>query len=183
MMRFVFISYVLLSFSPMLFALNINYQYYPIYGSSYSQLLSQMNQKGPQGYHAYANWYINWRWHKSKRNGLCQLTDISVNLSATITFPKWQNPDKGNYALKKEWLRYSKALMEHEMGHIQHGIEAKAEITSALNQLGLNPSCRALANQANQIAQTIIHNKQLKDKQFDRNTQHGKTTGAAFNPP
>lgn len=162
---------------------NITYQYYPIDGHTYRVLSSELNNKGPNNYHAYTHWYVKWRYNYEKGFGDCGLKDINVTNTTTITFPKWENRHGASNALINEWLRYKDALLQHELGHAQFGKQAQTEIKNALQMLPPASSCNVMGQEANKVAYEILHRYQRKDKTYDQETKHGKTQGAYFNTP
>lgn len=162
---------------------NITYQYYPIEGHTYNTLSSELNSKGPNNYHAYTHWYVKWHYNYDKGFDDCSLKDISVSNTTSIIFPKWKNRNGASNALVNEWLRYRKALMQHELGHAKFGVQAQSEIQNALQNLSPASSCNLMGQTANQMAYKILNHYQKKDKSYDQETEHGKTQGAYFNQP
>lgn len=124
-------------------------KYYNIQGVSAAQLKAQMKRKGPKGFWAYTQWWVNW-------SGSCQL---SVKL--TYTFPKWVNNSKAPKSLRASWKRMIKKLWIHERGHGQNGINAAREIEKARCS---NPM-------------KIIRKYNSQDKKFDLRTRHGRAQG------
>lgn len=125
---------------------------YRVDGTTASQILAQMQQRGPNGYWAYTNWYVRW-------TGSCQ---VSVEISYTV--PKHMNEAALPANLRTRWQAMYNALVAHERKHGQHGINAANEIAAAGCTNG----------------DAIIKKWANADKVLDQRTTHGKTEGVVF---
>lgn len=128
----------------------VQVKYYTINGKTTQQLKAQMKSKGPNGYWAYVNWYVNW---KTK--------NCRVALKIKYTYPKWANSGQAPKATQKKWRRMISALKKHENGHARHGVSAAKEISKS--------NCKN--------PKAIIKKWAAKDKSYDRKTGHGRTQG------
>jgi len=126
------------------------WKYYPITGRTSRQLINQMRRKGPQGYWAFARWYVRW-------SGTCR-TSVRI----TYTFPRWVDKNRAPASLRKAWDRMIRNLKRHERGHGQHGINAAREIEKS--------RCRF-------DPKRITRKWAAQDKIYDRRTRHGITQG------
>jgi predicted secreted Zn-dependent protease len=164
---------------------SIKTNYYDIQGSTAKQLRSQLNQLGVvdpktgKRFDAYTSWRVSWNYRYRPVNNQCQITQVTVNVQAIYTMPRWNPSANASMDLKNRWNRYITALRQHEDGHKNHGVNAGQDILQTLNNLTTN-SCQQIGNIANQKGDAIIKQYNLKDIDYDRLTQHGFTQGAVF---
>ncbi|KZY32212.1 hypothetical protein A3731_22505 [Roseovarius sp. HI0049] len=115
-------------------------------------ILSQMKQRGPNGYWAYTSWYVRW-------TGNCQ-----VSVEINYTMPQHVNENALPANLRNRWKSMVRALAAHERKHGQHGINAANEIAAG--------NCRN--------GDAIIKKWSNADKALDKRTTHGKSEGVVF---
>jgi predicted secreted Zn-dependent protease len=126
-----------------------SWKYYNVTGTTAKELKKDMKQNGPNGYWAYARWYINW-------SGNCQV-DVTIN----YTMPRWQNRTNTPKKLQDSWDKMIANLKAHEEVHGSHGIKAANAIVAS--------KC--------QSAHDIITKWANEDKNFDARTGHGRKQG------
>ena len=163
---------------------NIETKYYSIYGSSANELREAMNTKSPvrqsgNTYDAYTSWYVNWRFNWDSYNGECYMTKVTTTVDVEFTLPQWINRNEANSSLKEHWDNYYSALIDHENGHKDFGINAAREIESKLLTLS-SKRCSSLEKKANSLGTSIINKYATKEKRYDRTTNHGMNEGAVF---
>lgn len=164
----------------------IQHRYYPITGTSASELRAQMNQQGPfdqregRRYDARADWFVKWSYRHVKTSNQCKIGSLKTSVDVTLTYPQWTPPPQVSRSLITEWQRYLSALQIHEKGHENNGIAAGKEISQVLSQLPAYSSCQQLDAIVNSTAQTVIKRYNQKDLDYDHATKHGYTQGAVF---
>ena len=126
---------------------------YAVDATTASALVKQMGQRGPNGYWAYTDWYVNW-------TGNC---DLSVKI--TYTMPKHKNEAKLDPAVRENWKTFLVALRQHEEKHGAHGIQAAQEIEKTKCANG----------------NAVIDKWSKQDKVLDKRTDHGKKEGVVLN--
>lgn len=123
--------------------------FYTVDAPTIDGLVTQMAERGPRGYWAYAEWYVRW-------SAACEVT-----LTGTITFPR--HPDAT--VLPRDdmiiWNDMLVALMTHELQHIAHGVSAAEELREA--------GCRN--------GNAIIARWAAEDLAYDARTRHGLLEG------
>ncbi len=124
--------------------------HYDIKGKTTQQLKAQMWNKGPNGYWAYVNWYVNWKTRSCR-----------VSLKIKYTYPRWVNINQAPKSTQRKWRRMISALKKHEKGHARHGVEAAREIN--------RNNCRN--------PQATIDKWAAQDKIYDQRTKHGLIQG------
>lgn len=128
---------------------------YPIDGTSATEILQQMETRGPEGYWAYAEWYVRW-------NAACE-----VRLRIEYMMPRHVNPALMDEPLRLSWERMIEALGRHEEQHGAHGVGAAEELVAK--------DCRD--------GNAIIARWSEKDRIYDRETDHGRFEGVIFPHP
>jgi predicted secreted Zn-dependent protease len=71
---------------------NINTEYYSIYGSTANELRNEMNTKSSikqsgNTYDAYTSWFVNWRFNWNENNGQCSMTSVKVLSKLISLYP------------------------------------------------------------------------------------------------
>jgi predicted secreted Zn-dependent protease len=181
------ISILLCLLSKSVFAsskVNINTEYYLIYGSTANELRNDMNTKSVikesgNTYDAYTSWFVNWRFNWNENHGKCSMTNVNTTVKVNFTLPKWKNSNSAAVNLKKHWAHYYNALVTHENGHKDFGVNAAKEVESRLSVLSAK-SCSSLKSKANRLGKKIIDKYIVLEKEYDKNTNHGMKNGAVF---
>ncbi|MEQ8897826.1 MAG: DUF922 domain-containing protein [Roseovarius sp.] len=132
-----------------------NWETYPVDATTAPDILRQMEERGPDGFWAYARWYVRW----SER---CE-----VRLRIEYTMPRHVNPALMDEPLRLSWEKMIKALGQHEEQHGAHGVAAARELVEA--------ECRD--------GNAIIERWSEQDRIYDRETDHGRFEGVIFPHP
>ena len=82
--------------------------------------------------------------------------------------------------MKSRWNNYYDALLKHEQGHQDFGINSAREIETTLHTLGSRKNCETLQNDANAAGHRILKKYAALEKTYDRETNHGMKNGAVF---
>ena len=162
-----------------------NYVYYNIGGATANDLRHQMDQLGPSDEFrvhrdAYTEWYVDWQYPNLVTSDGCTTGPVTVTVTITKTFPKWETPPGAPPNLVKRWKAYIEALQLHESGHSEIGIEAGEEILRTLSDLSSYPTCNELEQIADTKGQGILEEYHRKEIDYDRTTKHGELQGAGF---
>lgn len=154
--------------------------YYEVDGKTARAIRQDMNRKRSGDYDAYTKWWINWHFYWKESPAQCALTRAKVDAAIKFTLPKLASRSKANQEAKQRWQSYYQALIAHENGHRDLGIQAANVIEEALLTMDSAASCALLEKQANALAHGIIDEYIAKNKQYDLDTNHGINTGAVF---
>ena len=160
-------------------------EYYPIEGSSASQLQFAMAARGPAGddgrrFHGYTRWFVRWKYNTTRQGKSCQVTSVDVQTSGTITLPQWTNEGAARPALRERWQRYIAALRRHEEGHYRFAVEAAAQIRESLSGMKSGLGCGDLQQRANARGQAILEAQRRSERAYDQATGHGRTQGVTL---
>lgn len=157
-----------------------NFSYYDVYLGGGKSLLSALNEATPiiQGgikYHGFTKWNIKWRYKWSTVLGVCRIDSVNTDLEILYTMPRIgrQNTPIENYT--KAFNAFYNSLMIHEKGHANIGLLAAKEIEKELLKSAPSSDCKIVEAAANRTASGIISAYRLKDNEYDRVTNHGKS--------
>jgi len=124
----------------------------------------------------HTDWQVNWRFRWSQDGaGVCRFTSVNVELRSTITLPRLRGADARQSAA---FERFMPALREHEMGHHRLAQEAARAIDNELRNFAAQRDCATLESQANAAGARLLERYRDKERQYDRDTDHGKSQGA-----
>jgi predicted secreted Zn-dependent protease len=146
-------------------------QYYDITGSTELDLRHQMSAYGPEGYDAYTRWYIRWNW-PGRGEVKCELKEAVASYEVTVTFPRWIPTAEATPELVEKWNRYVRALAAHERVHVDNVVKRFPAVLAAIK----NATCLT----AESAAQAALEPIRQFDRQYDLDTDHGRTQGARF---
>ena len=103
------------------------------------------------------------------------INKVNTNVTALITLPNFISPP----AQAKDALNeYLIALRQHELGHFELAKDAAEGIDAEIRALPAMPTCKQLEMVANERGNRLLKEVRRKEKQYDADTQHGKTQGA-----
>jgi predicted secreted Zn-dependent protease len=159
--------------------------YYTITGSSARELRDAMNAKRPVGkdgrpHDAITSWFVRWRYTTTGASPGCAVKTFNVALDITMTLPQWTNESDAAPQLLQQWRTYFAALMKHEEGHKAIGNNAAADIRDGGSRLPSAHGCSDLAKTIETMAGEILERYRQREREYDRDTDHGRTQGARF---
>ena len=166
-------------------AVTTGYIYYVIEGTTAEQLRDQMNQSGRKdkyGNHwdAYTDWYITWSYPYDQTAHGCSVGEIEVEVEVNFEFPEWNVPVNVSQDLITQWGDFLRALQKHEDGHYEIAIDAACEILQGIYSLPSYPSCLNLDEAVEIKTEQILDVYREREKDYDRDTDHGKSQGVSF---
>jgi len=160
---------------------NLSYHYYQVNAKEDEPLLFQLLAASPvveDGciYVANTTWNVQWRFDwKTNDHGVCVVSASSTRLDVVITLPELQG---GSERQKEAFERYRDALRRHELNHYRIAAEAAHKIDADLKNLPRMNSCQALESYANGISKSTLERYNEKNREYDRQTNHGQLEGA-----
>jgi predicted secreted Zn-dependent protease len=160
--------------------------YYDVSGADAQAIRQDINRNGPvsvvdgKRYSATAHWHVAWT-YKYRQNGTgCVIASAATTVKATIVFPRLKSDLSTPSELKRAFDTYAEALMLHEKGHVQNGIDIAKRIENGIRALPGEETCPALGVAANALGARLIKEAHQLDIDYDQRTQHGRTQGAKF---
>ncbi|MEO8810642.1 MAG: DUF922 domain-containing protein [Rhodanobacter sp.] len=158
--------------------------YYDVVGNSAATLRQQLKSNGPldhgKRFDAHATWHVTWTYTYASTGQGCAFTKLDTSLNGVIELPRWVDPGDAPASLKIKWERFLAALRVHEDGHYAHGVAARNEIETLGRSFQIPGSCSAMAKTFNDEASAIVDKYAAMDRQYDHDTDHGKSQGATF---
>lgn len=158
---------------------------YRVTGATASELRSSMLMAGPEKdgrrWFGMTDWEVQWQFRYEPTESGCSMEWVGVEFSSRMTLPVWDGERGADPALVREWRVFARALRMHEEGHTATGLRAAREIRRRLQSVRAN-SCRTIAEEANSTAHEILDHFRQREREYDRETGHGRTQGAVWPP-
>lgn len=117
-------------------------------------------------------WNFNWT---TDGSGLCRISATTTEVRAVITLPRIIGADTQQTAA---FTRFIAALRQHELGHYRIALQAAQAIDDELRAHAGMSNCQALANYANTCAERTLTRFNELGRQYDKDTDYGRTQGA-----
>jgi predicted secreted Zn-dependent protease len=165
-------------------------KYYQISGTTPKELRKQLDKYGPieketgKKFDARTDWTIEWHYYYNESSNECKIdtSRVDVTLKLTFTYPEWKYPPDASSSLVDKWNTYMKNLILHEEGHASIASEGAQVIYDTIVAMPTSTTCAALEKATNATAQEQIDEIKRQEKQYDKETEHGRTQGAIFPP-
>ena len=161
-----------------------SYRYYEVYGDDPIAIRQSMNKQRKAnvkgGYDAYVSWFLRWRFKYSDDLNGCYISNVSTQLKVRYTLPRLSNLAAKTKSTQARWRAYYDALLEHEHGHRDWGVNAARAIESKLKAMPYYRNCLDLRIDAQRKASHVLATYLRGEKNYDRITRHGATQGAIF---
>lgn len=155
--------------------------WYPITGSSLSDLRAQMWALGPRDGQSrragYTRGYTYWNVTYTSDAGTCLMRTVRVTVYDTVTLPLWTPPPRADPAVVAEWSRFVTMLGRHEEGHRELSVDGARQIARALAVMTPRSTCPELLADANAQGHAILASTQERQVQYDDETNHGLRRG------
>lgn len=111
---------------------------------------------------------------------MCHIDAIESVTRIRYQLPEWINRDDAGAELQEQWDSFYRALVAHEIEHGNIAVAAANELESSVARLEPHLSCWYLHYQADRLGDRIAAETHQRQADYDRDTDHGATTGAAF---
>ena len=161
------------------------FNYYKVAGSTARELRDAINANRPVGkdgrpHDAVTSWFVRWKYTTTGASPGCAVRTFNVSLDFATTMPQWTNESGAAPQLLQQWRSYYAALVKHEDGHKAIGTNAAANIRDAGLKLPPEPLCSELARSVDKMTSEILERYRQREREYDRDTDHGRTQGARF---
>ena len=158
---------------------DVTYTAYPTRGQTLRQALNAATPIREDGerFHGHTKWNIRWsfKWWR-EADGSCRITSSETRLDLVITMPELEG---GGGAMQRRFADFRDALHEHELGHADIARDAAHAVDDAILDLPEMDDCATLEAVANRRAHAIVDASKRRQKQYDRDTEHGRRDGAS----
>ena len=129
---------------------------YEVSGADLDAVSADMQQNGPQGYWAYTTWNVTWT------------PECETSVTADITMPVLADDADLDDDEVAEFERMADALLDHELGHVQVGLDFAQDVAAA--------GCPADVSD--------LHEYWLQvERDYDAETEHGGNEGVYLDSP
>lgn len=159
----------------------LTYRHYPVDAQADHPLYRAIDARSPirqdgRVFHGFTRWQFNWHLSWFQRDGgRCYVTQVRIDLNGEIQLPELR---QGSAAQRRVFDRYLAALRTHELGHFELGRQAATTIERRLMALPEMASCAVLEAAARRHVTATTDEFRQRERQYDQNTEHGKTQGA-----
>lgn len=131
-------------------------------------------------YDAVTQWHLTWKYDFDRSPRGCGLQNVRGTLSVGYVLPRWVDQDAAPPADRARWQRYRRSLFIHERGHGDIAATGVNEIMDALARVGVARDCPTIEKRANQLGDRLLKATQQRERDYDAETDHGRTQGARF---
>lgn len=164
-------------------SVDIQEHYYSVSGKTVEEIRRSLNKNSPiivNGKHfdAFTHWNVSWKFQFTAWQNNCTITKVTSTVKINHTMPRLTTPLTSK--LHSKWQKYYHALLEHEKGHRNIGMQAAIEVQRGLTSIAPQPSCSKLERKANTLGKTIIKKHIALERRYDTKTRHGAADGAIF---
>lgn len=111
-------------------------------------------------------------------SGSCYISKADVQLDIKFILPELAVNANTTESLENKFSFFYDALLVHEQGHKALGVKAANEIQQLLSEIQIFDSCQALRRTMNEKIQEIINHYMQLNREYDRETDFGRTQGA-----
>jgi predicted secreted Zn-dependent protease len=144
---------------------------YVVTGSKAEHLTEAMALAGPRRdgrvHTAYTDWEVAWEHGDALEDGGHRPASPTVTVTITSTFPRWRPPPSASAELVRAFEDYLAIAEDHERRHAEHAIAAACDVLDRLRALPAQPTARALAEAAREVACEALAIARARDAALD----------------
>ncbi|MCB0319092.1 MAG: DUF922 domain-containing protein [Bdellovibrionales bacterium] len=162
---------------------NLEIKYYPVTGKSKKELRKAINSNGPVDMYgdkkdAYTKWFISWKW-PSDIGSVPDFSKTTSQLKIELYLPKWIPADKTSDELKDEWISYYRAMLNHELKHVEIALNNYQNVSKAIRTAADKNQFLSVI-EAHKIAKNEVRKIHAADKTYDILSHSGRLEGVKF---
>lgn len=148
-------------------------QHYDVAAADLDQLLVQLRVPGREaGAGPHANGLTTTELRMTSDNahrvGECRLQQVLLDMTITITTPRWAERTPIPEALVLEWPRIRRLIETHEESHRQNALDAAEWLREQLRSLGGWQSCSDMSMRMSRLFSAAQVRRGLKDSLLDQ---------------
>jgi predicted secreted Zn-dependent protease len=183
--RFVFLVLIYSSSAIANLKINTTFEYYDISPQTKFDIKPEINRltpitNGGTKFHGSTTWQVEWSLSWKKSNEICYIDNSTTKLHVLFKMPRISPDFQVTDTVKDTFDKYSKALLNHENGHMDNGIDASREINVLLANFSSFSDCKALNEAVENSISEVIDKYKLQDIAYDEKTEHGKLQGVSI---
>jgi len=162
-----------------------SFEYYNIYPKNKHDINLQIQKLTPivhndTKFHGSTTWQVEWSISWKKSNEICYIDAKSAKLNVVFKMPRIPHDFMTTDAVLDTFNNYYEALLNHENGHMDSGINALKDINVLLAHYHSFSDCQALNESVQSSISQIIEKYKLEDIAYDTRTKHGKLQGVSI---
>ena len=152
----------------------VSKSFYDVFGSSISQLRSELRSKGPGSFFARTISTIAYQY---RTTGNCSVQNATITVTSNLLLPRWTARGGASSGTVSQWNRFETALERHELNHARFAIAEAEQFARII--LGMSaPGCAALDAAIDQAHKNSLARLTARDEDYDDRTGHGSSEGA-----
>jgi len=168
-------------------SVSIKTNYYVVGGTNVMLIRNSMLATRPfaptNAFDAFTHWTVRADYQFRPSGGSWVLHNPRVNLSTTVTLPGWIPGLPVSPGLIQTWSKYLTNLTTHEAGHVKIGCEAAEEVQRRLEGMPGYATASDARGAAAALVNEVIDEFRAREREFHRQTRHGRSQGAVLRPP
>jgi len=165
-------------------SVSIKTNYYVVGGTNVTLIRHSMSVARPfattNAFDAFTHWNVRSDFQFRPSGGSWALHSPRVNASITVTLPRWIPGLPVSPELIQIWSEYVTNLTRHEIGHIQFALEAAEEVQRRLESMPRYATAPEAHRAAQAVVNEVIEDFRAREREYDRQTRHGRTQGAVL---
>jgi predicted secreted Zn-dependent protease len=165
-------------------SLTVTTNHYLVTGSTLREIRQSINRLRPggekAGHDALTTWKIGWNVRVGSVAGEYRVTSFTTTTTILITLPSWRVSTNAAPRVMETWLSYYSALQKHEWSHATNGMLAAEALRQRVGEIGPDSTPERLQQRVQAVADVVIAEYKIRDKNFDRETNHGRKDGASL---
>lgn len=166
-------------------AISTRFEYYDISPKTKYDIKSELQKRSPilhesTKFHGSTIWQVIWNISWTKSNGICFLDSSEAKLNVLFKMPRISSSFSATNVVITSFNRYYEALLKHENGHMDNGIQALNEINELLLNFNSFSDCQVLNDIVKDSITKVVEKYKRQDESYDRQTEHGKLQGVSI---
>lgn len=152
--------------------------FYPVYGKTIGQIKAFLETNGPRDADGIKReglfkWNISWQFIEKNKKP-------KFSTERILELPCWMDYEKGDPQLKKEWDRYTEAMIKHELIHATNFNKASLDLQEKFDKY---PYSENTEINFKEFAYSLFSEIRKKDIEYDLATDNGKSEGIVLKIP
>jgi predicted secreted Zn-dependent protease len=125
-----------------------NVVHYEVDGATAQAIRAELSRLGPIGriekrrFDAHTLWNVKWTYRFRNVGQECAVARVTVSIDITMTVPRLKPNGSRPDEVTRAFEEFAKALLAHEEGHAENGIDAARRIEAAIRDMQPKPTLR-----------------------------------------
>lgn len=151
-----------------------SYSYFSIGGSTLEDIEKELTRRGPnvattgKRHPGATRMEFKTRLHYADRGKFCEISAVSVRMSAKVILPRWRPARKTSADTRFVWGTLAADIKRHEESHVIIAKNHARELETALRAIGHQKTCKLASEKAAKVTQKILDKHDREQQRFDR---------------